>query len=241
MTSYTNFVGPYYMARRARGTPGAPTAVQNGDGLAGFYGEGYGTTAFGPAFAGGMTVQAAQNWTDTAQGTALTFTTTPINSTTPATRMTLDASREPRHRHAVRRRRSLEVSNAITGTAIRDNQLQRRSLTPLVLVPASSAGTRTRDGRRADRRSERRQSSSVFRRTRLWHHGVQPGFPRWHVRAGRRELDGLGAGDGHELQHHTLGSTTPADAADHRPVRERRHRYVNPTAVVGSSANGERR
>ena len=92
MTSYTNSIGPYYMARRARGTPAAPTAVQTGDGLAGFYGEGYGTTAFGSGFAGGMTVQAAQNWTDTAHGTALTFTTTPINATAPATRMTLDAT-----------------------------------------------------------------------------------------------------------------------------------------------------
>jgi len=91
-TSYTNFLGPYYVARRARGTPGAPTAVQSGDGLAGFYGEGYGATAFGPAFTGGMTVQAAQNWTDTAQGTALTFTTTSINANTPTTRMTLDAT-----------------------------------------------------------------------------------------------------------------------------------------------------
>jgi len=92
MTSFTNFVNPYYMARRSRGTAGAPTAVQSGDGLAGFYGEGYGATAFGPGFAGGMTVQAAQNWTDTAHGTALTFTTTPIGSTAAATRMTLDAS-----------------------------------------------------------------------------------------------------------------------------------------------------
>ena len=92
MTSYTNAFNPYYMARRARGTSGASTAVQNGDGLAGFYGEGYGTTAFGPGFAGGMTVQAAQNWTNTAHGTALTFSTTPINSTSSATRMTLDAS-----------------------------------------------------------------------------------------------------------------------------------------------------
>jgi hypothetical protein len=63
MTSYTNAVNPYYLARRARGTPGAPAAVQNGDGLAGFYGDGYGTTAFGGGFAGGMTVQAVQNWT----------------------------------------------------------------------------------------------------------------------------------------------------------------------------------
>ena len=92
MTSYTNAIGPYYMARRSRGTPGAATAVQTGDALAGFYGEGYGTTAFGSGFAGGMTVQAAQNWTDAAHGTALTFTTTAINATAPATRMTLDAT-----------------------------------------------------------------------------------------------------------------------------------------------------
>ena len=94
MTSYTNAIGPYYMGRRARGTPGAPTAVQTGDGLAGLLGQGYGTTAFGPGLlgTGGMTVQAAQNWTDTAQGTALTFTTTSINATAPTTRMTLDAS-----------------------------------------------------------------------------------------------------------------------------------------------------
>jgi hypothetical protein len=91
MTSYTNAVNPYYMARRARGTSGAPTAVQNGDGLAGFYGEGYGATGFGPGFAGGMTVQAIQNWTDTAHGTSLMFSTTPFNSTASATRMTLDA------------------------------------------------------------------------------------------------------------------------------------------------------
>ena len=91
ITSYTNFIGPYYMSRRARGTAGAPTAVQTGDGLGGIYGEGYGT-AFGSGFAGGMTVQAAQNWTNTAHGTALTFSTTPINATASATRMTLDAS-----------------------------------------------------------------------------------------------------------------------------------------------------
>ena len=89
MTSYTNAVNPYYMARRARGTPGAPTAVQNGDGLAGFYGEGHGTTAFGSGFAGGMTVQAAQNWTDTAHGTALNFNTTTSGTIAPATRMTI--------------------------------------------------------------------------------------------------------------------------------------------------------
>ncbi|HEY2434876.1 MAG TPA: tail fiber domain-containing protein, partial [Vicinamibacterales bacterium] len=39
-----------------------------------------------------IAIQAAQNFTDTAQGTAITFATTSINATTPATRMTLDAS-----------------------------------------------------------------------------------------------------------------------------------------------------
>src|SRR6185436_13126236 len=92
MTSYTNFVGPYYMARRSRGTVLAPTAAQSGDGLSGLYGMGYGATQFGPAFTGGITIQAAQNFTDTQQGTAIAFSTTRINSTTPATRMTLDAS-----------------------------------------------------------------------------------------------------------------------------------------------------
>ena len=62
----------------------------SGDALAGFYGEGYGTS-FGSGFAGGMTVQAVQNWTATAHGSALAFSVTPFNATAPATRMTLDA------------------------------------------------------------------------------------------------------------------------------------------------------
>jgi hypothetical protein len=90
MTSYTNFLGPYYFARRARGTPGAPTAVQSGDGLSGFFGTGHGTTGFG--LSSGINIEAAQNWTDAAQGTALRFITTSINSNTPTTRMSLDAT-----------------------------------------------------------------------------------------------------------------------------------------------------
>ena len=39
-----------------------------------------------------MTVQAAQNWTDTAHGTQISFTTTAIGATSPTTRMTLDAT-----------------------------------------------------------------------------------------------------------------------------------------------------
>jgi len=92
MTSYTNFVGPYYLARRSRGTFAAPTAVQNGDMLAGFFGQGHGATGFGSTSNGSLQVLAAQNWTDTAQGTELAFTTTALNSTSPVTWMTLDPS-----------------------------------------------------------------------------------------------------------------------------------------------------
>jgi Chaperone of endosialidase len=91
MTSYTNAVGPYYMARRARGTPGAPTAVQNGDGLAGFIGHGYGATGFG-GLDSGMFINAAENWTDTAQGTRIQFFTTNFGTTVPVNRMTLSPS-----------------------------------------------------------------------------------------------------------------------------------------------------
>jgi len=92
ITDFTNFVGPYYLARRSRGTAAAPTAVQAGDDLSGLYGQGYGTSHFGPASTGGITIQAAQNFSDTNQGTAIKFMTTPLNATAPATRMTLDAS-----------------------------------------------------------------------------------------------------------------------------------------------------
>jgi Chaperone of endosialidase len=112
VTSFTNAIGPYYLARRARGTAGAPTAVQTGDSLSGLFGQGYGATHFGPSFTGGISVQAAQNFTDTAQGTAITFSTTPINSATPATRMTLDATGSLGIGTTTTPAATLEVSNA---------------------------------------------------------------------------------------------------------------------------------
>jgi len=51
-----------------------------GDPLALFQGDGYGATDFSGE-AGGMVVLAAENWTDTAQGAAIAFTTTPLGST----------------------------------------------------------------------------------------------------------------------------------------------------------------
>ena len=124
VTSYTNAIGPYFLGRRARGTSGAPTAVQTGDLLAGLFGQGRATTGFGAAFAGGMSVQAAQNWTDAAQGTALVFSTTAMNSISQANRMTLDATGNlgVGTSTAVPAAGVLEVSNAanpaVTGNAV---------------------------------------------------------------------------------------------------------------------------
>ena len=90
--NYTaNGLGPVFSGRKARGTFAAPTGVLNGDNLAIFRGFGYATTNYG---AGGASIimRAAENWTDTAQGAAIHFGTTPTGTTTGATRMTLDPS-----------------------------------------------------------------------------------------------------------------------------------------------------
>ena len=89
-TAYTtNNVGALFLGRKTRGTAAAPTAVLAGDNLANFAGRGYGATNFGT---GGATIvmRAAENWTDTAQGTAMHFLTTQNGTNTLAQRMILD-------------------------------------------------------------------------------------------------------------------------------------------------------
>jgi hypothetical protein len=88
-TTFANAGTSLLIGRRARGTGIAPTAVQNGDNLAGFLASGYGATTFSGT-RGGMFVQAAETWTDAAQGTRLNFNTTIPGSTATGTRMTLD-------------------------------------------------------------------------------------------------------------------------------------------------------
>jgi hypothetical protein len=89
-TTFTNAGSSQYAGRRARGTGLAPTAVQNGDALVSFVGEGYGTTGFSNLPRGGMFVGAAENWTDAAQGTNLTFLTTPTGTNVEQARMIID-------------------------------------------------------------------------------------------------------------------------------------------------------
>jgi hypothetical protein len=65
--------------------------VLSGDNLAGFLAQGHTGTGFSGT-RGGMFVQAAENFTVTAQGTRLHFNTTVTGTTTPSTKMTIDPS-----------------------------------------------------------------------------------------------------------------------------------------------------
>jgi hypothetical protein len=66
--------------RAARGTPGAPSALQTNDILGGLAVRGYMATGFS-AGVGQMMFRAAEPWTDTANGTYLQLTTTPTGTT----------------------------------------------------------------------------------------------------------------------------------------------------------------
>ena len=70
--------------RRADGVASAPSAVQSGETL-GFYGvRGYGATGYSSTDTGSFLARAAQNWTDSAQGTVAVLRATPNGSTTIA-------------------------------------------------------------------------------------------------------------------------------------------------------------
>ncbi len=80
--------------RKARGTPGTPAAVINGDQLANITARGHDGTAFSTA-SGAIRMTATQNWTNSAQGTNMTFLTTPNGGTAAASlteRMRIDSN-----------------------------------------------------------------------------------------------------------------------------------------------------
>jgi len=80
---------PVFSGRASRGTLSAPTATQNNDSLALFGGRGFGATSFGfhTAF---MEIQAAENWTNAAQGTRMVFKTTTTGTAGAGERMRID-------------------------------------------------------------------------------------------------------------------------------------------------------
>ena len=71
-----------FTARSARGTAASPTASQADDTLAQFTARGYATTGFSNSSVAYVGMYAAENFTDTAQGTYLTLETTSIGSAT---------------------------------------------------------------------------------------------------------------------------------------------------------------
>lgn len=80
----------YFVGRSARGSVGAKTASQAGDLLALFGGAGYGATAYCSGTRATMRAYAAENWTDTAQGSYLMFTTTANGGIATAVALILD-------------------------------------------------------------------------------------------------------------------------------------------------------
>jgi len=78
---------PDFLAFRARGTHDAPLPVQSGDGLFWIAARGHGATGFPGGSKVGIGFGAAENWTDTAQGTNISFHTTPVGSTTRTERI----------------------------------------------------------------------------------------------------------------------------------------------------------
>lgn len=80
------------VGRTANGTRASPTASQSGDTLLAFGGRGYGASGFATTNKALLLFSAAQNWTDTAQGTQISFGVTANGTTTRATAMLIQNS-----------------------------------------------------------------------------------------------------------------------------------------------------
>lgn len=81
---------PNFISRRARGSIGAPSAVQNGDGLCTYGARGYMTSGWSPFTRAAIVMHATENWTDTANGTRLSFAVTENGTTNRINRLVLN-------------------------------------------------------------------------------------------------------------------------------------------------------
>ena len=88
----SNASSSLFLGRKARGTIASPTAILSGDSITAVAGRGYGATAFATSSNGLIGMFAAENFTDTAQGSYITFETTPTGSTTRTERMRIDSA-----------------------------------------------------------------------------------------------------------------------------------------------------
>jgi hypothetical protein len=71
-----------YTGRQARGTAASPTASQTGDILVEFTGRGYGATGFSSSSVARIDLEAGEAFTDTAQGTYISFHTSALGAAT---------------------------------------------------------------------------------------------------------------------------------------------------------------
>jgi hypothetical protein len=83
---------PALNLRRANTTNAAKSAVVTDDQIGSIGAIGYGATGYASGGRANILFCAAQNWSDTVQGTYIAFYTTPTGSTTNAEKMRLDAS-----------------------------------------------------------------------------------------------------------------------------------------------------
>lgn len=85
-------VTPSIDMRRANNTALSPTALLNGDGIGQITWQGRGGTSYNGASRAKISVFAAENYTDTAQGAFMTFAVAPQGGITAAEAMRIDAS-----------------------------------------------------------------------------------------------------------------------------------------------------
>lgn len=83
---------PAYTGRMARGTAAIPTATQTGDILVEFTGRGYGDTAFSASSVGRIDIEAAETFTDTAQGTYISLHTSALGASSAVERFRIGPS-----------------------------------------------------------------------------------------------------------------------------------------------------
>jgi hypothetical protein len=85
----TAATSPILRFRRSAGSLTSPTTISSGNTLMFIGAGGYGTTGFSSADRASISVASSEAWTDSAQGTNMSFATTTTGGTTTSTKMTL--------------------------------------------------------------------------------------------------------------------------------------------------------
>ncbi len=83
---------PLFTGRKANGTAAVPSALLSGNEIVAFNAMGYGATGYSSGSRAALKMNAAENWTDTVQGTYLTLNTTAVGGTTETERVRITDS-----------------------------------------------------------------------------------------------------------------------------------------------------